>query len=85
MVVAFVAFAIYIGSGYTLTPSVTYSVILLFSILSNPLKFVPIIVNLFIEAFMSVKRIEEYLVQEEIDPMLIDQLPFDAFNLAVDV
>lgn len=34
---------------------------------------------------MSVRRIEEYLVQEEIDPNLIDQLPYDAFNLAVDI
>ena len=42
-------------------------------------------VNIFLEAFMSVKRIEEYLHQEEVDPNLIDQLPFDPFNLAVDI
>ena len=85
MIVCFVAFAIFIGIGHTLSPSLTYSVILLFNILKDPLKFMPIMVNIFLEAFMSVKRIEEYLHQEEVDPNLIDQLPFDPFNLAVDI
>ncbi len=83
MLVCFVTFAVFVGTGHRLEPSLTYTVVLVFNILKEPLKMLPSIIGLGLELSIAMSRIEEFLRQEEVDPNLIDNLPYDPFNLAL--
>ena len=85
LLVSLAAFLVYEETGHVISPSMTYTVIAVFNILKEPLKILPTMINIYIEAFLSMKRIQDYMMQDEIDPFMIDYYPKDKFNYAVEI
>ena len=85
LIVCLASFGLYLGTGNVLSPSLTYTVILVFNLLKDPLKFVPVIISIILDCIIALRRIQEYLMQEEIDPLLRNAQPFDPFALALDI
>ncbi|CAH7687177.1 hypothetical protein PPACK8108_LOCUS21917, partial [Phakopsora pachyrhizi] len=65
--VAFSAFTVYsITSPTPLTPSVVFPAISLFQLLQFPLAILPMVINQWVEAFVSIGRIHKFLMSKEL-------------------
>ena len=85
LLVCMTAFLVYECTGHVLSPSMTYTVIAVFNILKEPLKIIPTLINLYVEAILSMNRIQDYMMQDEVDPLMIEYYPKDNFNYAVEI
>ena len=62
---------VYYFGGNTLTIPMAFSVMMVFNMLEIPLKFVPLLINSIIEFTVSMKRIHQFLIANEINSKLI--------------
>ena len=62
---------VYYFGGNTLTVPMAFSVMMVFNMLEIPLKFVPLLINSIIEFTVSMKRIHQFLISNEINPKLV--------------
>lgn len=81
--ISITSFGMYMYLGNELSPSITYTVVMMFNIMRGPLNSLPWIISQFIETFVSIKRIEEFLLQEDVDRSKIHRLSHDAFSYAL--
>ncbi|KAM3141562.1 hypothetical protein pb186bvf_006426 [Paramecium bursaria] len=65
MLILNATFAIFVSIGNDLTPSKTFAIISLFQMLQQPLLFLPMALNALIEANISLRRIQNFLLTEE--------------------
>lgn len=67
MLIINATFAGYVLLGNLMTPQRAFTVISIFSILQEPIRSIPMVINYFIETYVSVKRIEKYLKEKDIN------------------
>ncbi|KAL4454971.1 hypothetical protein ABPG74_006353 [Tetrahymena malaccensis] len=67
MLIINATFAGYVLLGNEMTPVRAFTIISIFSILQEPIRSLPQIINSLIETYVSVKRMEKYLSQQEIN------------------
>uniref|UniRef100_A0A1I8HPH1 Multidrug resistance-associated protein 1 n=1 Tax=Macrostomum lignano TaxID=282301 RepID=A0A1I8HPH1_9PLAT len=75
MAATFVTFTYY-GDDHVLTASKAFVSLTLFNIIRTPISMLPTAVSMAVNAYVSVKRIEEFLSEKEIDEMTVSKLPF---------
>ena len=67
----FVAFIVYIATGNNLSLAQCYSVVTIFNIMIDPIIGLPWMVGCMIEFIVSMKRIQKFLLTDEINPTII--------------
>lgn len=78
-------FMVYLISGQTLSPSIVYSLLMIFMLMKFQLYDMPYILGRLIDTYTSMKRIEDYLLVEEAKPIESIKRPFDPFNYALEI
>jgi ATP-binding cassette subfamily C (CFTR/MRP) protein 1 len=66
-----VVFAFYIGSGNYLTLDVAFTVITLLNMIKEPLRLLPLFVGSFLEFLVSMKRIQAFMMCDEVNATMI--------------
>lgn len=64
-------FTCYVMLGNTLTAATAFTAISLFNILRFPLAMLPNVINNLVEAKVSLKRIQDFLESEDLDPSAV--------------
>ncbi len=77
------SFGLYLGLGNELTPSITYTVVMMFGMMRGPLFALPWLITFFMETVVSIKRIEDYLLQDDVNTEMISKMPDDPFAFAL--
>ena len=85
ILVSLLSFGVYLLQGNKLTPSTVFTVIMIFSILKGPLNELPWQILFFIDFFISIRRIEEFIEQDDVDEAKIEKLETDSFNYALEI
>ncbi|OXA59126.1 Multidrug resistance-associated protein 7 [Folsomia candida] len=76
IMISVLSFGTYVMLGNQLTASKVFTSIALFNILINPLNSLPWVLNGLVEAWVSIKRINKFLQEEETEPYAVfDELP----------
>lgn len=78
-----VAFVTYSSTGNVIDPAPVFSSLAMFNVLRLPLNLLPIVIAQTIDAWVSLKRIEEYLVAEEITDALQHDIPPDSDDAVI--
>ena len=63
-----VIFTTYIGLGSTLSLDIAFTVISVLNIISNPMRTLPMFLGSLIDLTVSLNRIQEFLIIDEINP-----------------
>lgn len=71
MILQVVSFAAYIGSGHEIDLSLAITVITIFNIVKGPISNLPMFLGQFIEFIVAMKRIQKFLLCDEINPTLV--------------
>jgi len=69
-----VVFASYIGAGNYLSLDIAFTVITLLNMIKDPLRFLPLFIGSFLEFLVSMKRIQSFLLVDEVNTTLIRQV-----------
>lgn len=83
--VSLFSFGVYLMQGNKLTPSIVFTVVMMFEILKRPLNELPWQIVFFIDFFISMGRIEEFLEQDDVSEETIGKSKTDAFKYALEV
>eukprot|EP00238_Polyblepharides_amylifera_P013256 CAMPEP_0196578562 /NCGR_PEP_ID=MMETSP1081-20130531/7432_1 /TAXON_ID=36882 /ORGANISM="Pyramimonas amylifera, Strain CCMP720" /LENGTH=1552 /DNA_ID=CAMNT_0041897827 /DNA_START=34 /DNA_END=4692 /DNA_ORIENTATION=+ len=75
LLVSIATFLCYVRLGNTLTAAEAFTALSLFNILRFPLAMLPNVINNLVEANVSLKRIQDFLEGEELDPKAVLHLP----------
>jgi ABC-type multidrug transport system fused ATPase/permease subunit len=67
------AFTVFIGMGHTLDLSSAFFLISVFSIIQLPLRIIPMFVGYLTQFLVSLKRIQRFLLLEEINPTIVSR------------
>lgn len=70
-VLSAVVFASYIGAGNYLSLDVAFTVITLLNMIKDPLRALPLFIGKFLEFLVSMKRIQSFLLVDEVNTTLI--------------
>ncbi len=73
LLIQWASFAVYIGSGQTIDLSTAYAVISVFNMLSGPARVLSMFTGQFIELLIAVKRIQAFLLSDEINDSLVSK------------
>eukprot|EP01065_Artemidia_motanka_P023285 TRINITY_DN277_c0_g2_i2.p1 TRINITY_DN277_c0_g2~~TRINITY_DN277_c0_g2_i2.p1 ORF type:complete len:1661 (+),score=534.27 TRINITY_DN277_c0_g2_i2:110-5092(+) len=85
MLVSLSAFGVWVGQGKELDAGKAFTAISLFNILRFPLNMLPNTINNIIEASVSLQRIQDFLMLEEIDENAVSSLPPAAGKPALEI
>jgi len=80
-----IVFACYIGSGNYLSLDVAFTVITLLDMIKDPLRTLPLFVGSFLEFLVSMKRIQAFLLVDEINTTLIRQIDSSETKNAIEI
>ena len=69
-----VIFTTYIGLGSTLSLDIAFTVISVLNIISNPMRTLPMFLGSLIDLTVSLNRIQDFLIIDEISPTQIKQI-----------
>ena len=69
-----VIFTTYIGLGSTLSLDIAFTVISVLNIISNPMRTLPMFLGSLIDLTVSLNRIQDFLIIDEINPTQIKQI-----------
>jgi hypothetical protein len=69
-----VIFTTYIGLGSTLSLDIAFTVISVLNIISNPMRTFPMFLGSLIDLTVSLNRIQDFLIIDEINPTQIKQI-----------
>lgn len=78
-----VVFSFYIGFGNTLSLDIAFTVIAILNLIKDPLRALPLFVGQLIEFRVSMRRIQDYLLVDEINQTTVAQLQREETNEAV--
>jgi ABC-type multidrug transport system fused ATPase/permease subunit len=70
-VLSAVVFSVYIGSGHPLALGMAYTVMTCFNLLKEPMRYLPWFIGQFVELLISLKRIQDFLVCDTLNPTVI--------------
>ena len=76
---------VFVATGHTLTPSIVFTLILIFDIMRFQLFDLPYIIESFVETYTSIKRIEDYLLAEEAESYFTYSRSEDPFHYALQI
>lgn len=68
-----VAFSFFIGAGNTLSISIGYTVLVVFNLIKDPIRELPMSIGFAIEFLVSMKRIQKFLLLEEINETVVSR------------
>lgn len=74
-IVTAVVFSFYIGFGNTLRLDTAFTIIVIFNLIKDPLRAIPMFVGQLIMFRASMLRIQEYLLVQEINHSVVDEVP----------
>ncbi|KAL4492939.1 hypothetical protein ABPG72_020718 [Tetrahymena utriculariae] len=72
MLILCATFTAYVMMGNLITPQKAFTVISIFYILQEPIRSIPLVVNYFIECHVSIKRIEKFLLEPDINKTFLN-------------
>lgn len=78
------AFTVFIGTGHTLDLSAAFFLISVFSIIQLPLRIIPMFVGYLTQFLVSLKRIQRFLLLEEINPTIVSRDQAEAHSALED-
>lgn len=78
------AFTVFIGTGHTLDLSAAFFLISVFSIIQLPLRIIPMFVGYLTQFLVSLKRIQRFLLLEEINPTIVSHDQAEAHSALED-
>ena len=79
------SFGIYLSQGHKLTPSIAFTTIMMFNIMRGPLNSLPWIISFFIDTFVSMTRIQEFLEQDDIDTKMISSEEENKYQMSLEI
>ena len=68
-----VAFSFFIGAGNTLSISIGYTVLVVFNLIKDPIRELPMSIGFAIEFLVSMKRIQKFLLLKEINETVVSR------------
>jgi uncharacterized membrane protein len=80
-----VVFACYIGTGNYLSLDVAFTVITLLNMIKDPLRTLPLFVGSFLEFLVSMKRIQAFLLVDEVNTTLIRHVDREETPNAIEI
>lgn len=80
-----VVFACYIGTGNYLSLDVAFTVITLLNMIKDPLRMLPLFVGSFLELLVSMKRIQAFLLVDEVNTTLIRHVDREETPNAIEI
>ena len=83
--VSTLSFLVFLMQGNTLSPSIVFTVMMMFGIMKGPLNELPWQIVFFIDFFISMGRIEEFLEQDDVDEEMICKRKTDYFQYALEL
>ena len=76
-------FSFYIGFGGTLELDVAYTVIAILAMIKDPLRVLPLFLGQLIEFRVAMRRIQDYLLVEEVNRSMVVQVPSESTTDAI--
>ena len=76
-------FSFYIGFGGTLELDVAYTVIAILAMIKDPLRALPLFLGQLIEFRVAMRRIQDYLLVEEVNRSMVVQVPSESTTDAI--
>jgi len=73
MILQATTFSVYIGTGHKIDLSTAYTVMTVFNLMQGPLRMLPMFIGSFIEFTVAMRRIQKFLICDEINPAIIEQ------------
>lgn len=78
-------FAVYIGVGGTLDLATAFTVLTVLNLIKDPLRQLPLFVGQFIEFTISMQRISDFIMVEEVNKSIIQKLDHEETQDSVDI
>lgn len=73
-VLSAVVFSVFIATGHTLDLAMTYTVMTCLNILREPMRYFPYFIGQFVELLVSMKRLQEYMLCEQVNKGIVRRL-----------
>ena len=82
-VLSAVVFSFYIGFGGTLSLDIAFTVITILGLIKDPLRALPLFVGQLIEFRVSMRRIQDFLLVEEVNHSMVCEVPAQSTDEAI--